>query len=264
MRIQIHTKNEPLEIDCDVLIVKETTTVPVPVTCLSRLHERPLEVMLVKESENLMLKAAILISQAIAANTANAAPDTVYVLCPDKTVLDAVCSVEYRSSVGGLVRCMAPGTKTSSPSRSRSRSGGTKKPQAAPAPVSDDAAPVVSSQDAASDPMEDPDLVSPSGEIILSAEDAPPAPDPRDVVNGKVADVMSLIKGQNIPSGQIPGCLEAIREANANGTDLAEKVADKLANDGSDGDPKKTAAKLGPVFADVRRLMAEIDAANKT
>lgn len=292
MKIQIYMKNEPLE-DCDVLIAKESAAITVPIGQLMKLAEKPPKVLGIKDSENLMMKAAILVSQSISEGMSNTTPTTVQVACPDKQVLDAICSLDYRSSVTGPVRCVpAAAAKTASKPAQKPKVNNLAKPKAANQPAQAAKKPENGSD--ASGKTEKPDKKPdiPVGKPDIQAEPAEAKPaadetsDPDGFVDGEEVDLsgaddpepakerpfdtnamkaMQMLKDAGIHPDQIPGCIDAVREAIDPVVTLPMQVKLKLAKDGAlDAmDPDETTKLLAPIFSDVKGLIAKADKASK-
>lgn len=278
MLIQVYVKNEPLE-KCDLLIAREDAVISIPVSGLSAIisdvktrGDTSFEIGLVKIAENMGMKAAILAAQFIASADAVASP--VYIACPDKTILDGICSMECTTSTGGIIKLEPYGAKPAAPAKTRTRARASAKPAPAPAenpepgnganPDNDQA------EDAATAPdepmnelMDDPSLVQ-NGEMALNqgkpdtGSDTGKKPDP---TSANAPKIMSILKQQGVPSGQIPGVLEALREAMDANITLPMQIKLKLSKDGATGDmdPDKTAKLVAPVFDQLKTLLNEID-----
>lgn len=267
MLIQIYAKNEPLSA-CDLLIAKDDAVLSVPVAGLQAIRESGMVVGLVKPTENLAMKAAVMTARAIASCTGVASP--VYVQCPDKAILDGVCSVEYADPDGNLVICAPAPEKPAAAARSKAKgkaSGSGKKPEPKPAPQQQE-----SGAQPAQEPAPAPDTGAgpggagdgfvKDGEVDLGQPD-PPAPKPDPSV-ANAPKVMGILKECGVPSGQIPGVLEALREAADPDLTFPVQVKLKLAKDGAAGGmgPEKTADLVKPRFEELRTLLKEIDDAN--
>ena len=292
MLIQIYVKNEPLEA-CDILIAKDDAVMSIPVAGIPDLQERAMDVKLVKPGENMAMKAAVFVAEAIKAAEAVASP--VYIACPDKNIMDGICSMEYVGPAGGPIKCAAQGTKPQAPPRVRNKAkpkgdgqaakgasdtpgaatgAGQKepeKPDGAEQPGSDKPADTPPAPAADQKPgangddvgslMQDPSFTK-DGEVVL---DGPAEKHrPEDPVAANTPRIMGLLKETGIPSGQIPGVLEALREAMDPEITLPMQVKLKLAKDGATGDmdPKETSKRVAPKFEELKKLLNEIDAAN--
>lgn len=278
MLIQVYVKNEPVE-KCDLLIAREDAVVSVPVSGLKSLGEAGFDVALVKAQENMGMKAAVLAARFIASAEAVSSP--VYIACPDKAILDGMCSMEYAGPAGGPILLAPYGAKPAAQPRTRSKP--KPKAPAAPAPDGADAdqagkpsgTPAEPPADAPADPPADapagPDDGQPAGaapqdgEIVLDNGGAgEPGPEKPDPSLGNARKIMSILKEQGVPAGQIPGVLEALREAMDASITLPMQVRLKLSKDGAVGDmdPDKTAALVAPRFDELKGLLKEIDEHN--
>lgn len=280
MLIQVYIKNEPL-VKCDVLIARDDAVMSIPASELEDLQAREMGVRLVKPNENMAMKAAVFVADAI--KDAESVSSPVFIACPDKAIMDGLCSMEYRGPAGGLVKCAAHGTKQQAPPRVRNKA---KPPQPKPGPKAtpaDEGAGTAAGQDpgagtdAGSKPagaekppeedmsqlMQDPSLTQ-DGEVVLGDTSGEPAPAPRDPVKENTPRIMGILKETGIPSGQIPGVLEALREAIDPNVTLPMQVKLKLAKDGAmDGmTPEETAKRVAPKFEELKHMLDEIDAAN--
>lgn len=296
MLIQIYIKNEPLA-PCHLLIAKEDAGITVPAADLASLLERDdITVALVKPSENMAMKAAIETAKAIRESKFSDGP--VQVQCPDKAILDGICSMEYTGPDGSPVKCVPAGTKPAQGQKSKTKDSG-KKPAGQnppkPGPVARGAQDASANggpgglkqegtstddggasggpeglvQDGAGsnggesfgDLMKDPEFVS-GNEVAV--KDEKPAEKPRDPVAENTPRIMGILKETGVPSGQIPGVLEALREAMDAGITLPMQVKLKLAKDGATGDmdPEETAKRVAPRFDELKALLKEIDDAN--
>ena len=288
MLIQVYVKNEPVQ-KCDLLIAREDAAVTIPVAELADLRDREMDVKLVKAHENMGMKAAVLAAEAIASAEAVSSP--VFIACSDKAILDGMCSMEYAGPAGGPVKCVPSGTKPQAPPRVRNKA----KPKA---PAQAGAAP-----DAAGKPSGETPAGTPAGAAADTEADGAPAPvpgpadgpeglvevmdalgDPSLVKDGEVNTdpgaqedtgepdptlentkrIMGILKEKGVPSGQIPGVLEALREAMDANITLPMQVKLKLAKDGATGDmdPDKTAELVAPAFDELKALLKEIDDRN--
>lgn len=288
MLIQVYVKNEPIQ-KCDLLIAREDAVVNVPVAELADLRDRKMDVKLVKAHENMGMKAAVLAAEAIASAEAVSSP--VFIACSDKAILDGMCSMEYAGPAGGPIKCVPSGTKPQVPPRVRNRAkpktpaqpeagaaagaGSETKPSGeAPADAPEDAGtgtagtPGASAAAAGPGPdgldevkaaLGDPALVR-DGEVNTEpdAQEEPGKPDPT-LENTK--KIMAILKEKGVPAGQIPGVLEALREAMDANITLPMQVKLKLAKDGATGDmdPEKTAKLVAPAFDELKALLKEID-----
>ena len=289
MLIQIYTKNEQLEA-CDVLIAKDDAVMSIPVAGIPALQEHAMDVKLVKAGENRAMKAAVFVADAI--KNAESVASPVYVACTDKSILDGICSMEYAGPAGGPIKCAAQGTKPQAPPRVRNKA----KPKSPDQAVKDAAAAAAEAekkaaekaaaaqQDApagtepatapAADPkpgadgedvgslMRDPAFTK-DGEVVLDGEKEP-APPEHDPVKENTPRIMGILKDTGIPSDQIPGVLEALREAMDADITLPMQVKLKLAKDGAtEGmDPDETAKRVAPRFQELKCLLEEIDEHN--
>lgn len=293
MLIQVYVKNEPVQ-NCDLLIAREDAVVSVPVKDLQALQENRMEVRLVKAQENMAMKAAVLATEAIASAESMSSP--VFVACADKAILEGICSMEYTGPAGGTIQCVPSGTKPQAPPRARNRAkpktpgqaaadarqsqegtaGAPDKP-AGTEPGGQDGAPAEpaagqggtppgpgaeeSRDEGVLDAMSDPSLVK-NGEVNLGSDgqetENSGAPDPTLENTRKI---MSILKDKGVPSGQIPGVLEALREAMDADITLPMQVRLKLARDGATGDmdPDATAKLVAPAFDELKTLLKEID-----
>lgn len=276
MLIQVYAKNEPIE-KCDLLIAKEDAVISVPASELKSLGESGFEVALVKAQENMGMKAAVLAARFIASAEAVSSP--VYIACPDKAILDGMCSMEYAGPAGGPIQLAPYGAKPASQPRSRPRP----KPKA-PAPKDPPAAgdavpgPAGGAEPPAGPPAETQDAPAPDpapaaveagaaadGEIVLDNGGAgEPGPEKSDPSIGNARKIMSILKEQGVPAGQIPGVLEALREAMDASITLPMQIRLKVSRDGAAGemDPDKTAALVSPRFDELKALLDEIDGRN--
>lgn len=285
MLIQVYIKNEPVE-KCDLLIAKEDAVLSIPVSNLKELQDAELSVAIVKASENMAMKAAVYAAGAIAGAKSVSSP--VFVACPDKAILDGMCSMEYDGPAGGPIKCVPSGTKPQPAPRVRNRT----RPKAAEQPAGQDdgqdgkeaatspdgATPANTPETAASRPgngaepaeedsmqgiLSDPALVK-DGEVNTDGAGEPEAPGKPDPTIGNTKSIMAILKEQGVPSGQIPGVLEALREAMDASITLPMQVKLKLAKDGATGDmdPEKTAKLVAPRFDELKSLLKEIDEHN--
>ncbi len=105
--------------------------------------------------------------------------------------------------------------------------------------------------------MQDPDLVKPNGEMNLDG--AAPEPGKPKPGEAPAARIMKMLKDAGIPSGQIAGCLDAIRESIDPEITLPMQVKMRLAKDSAENfmDPAETASRIVPIYADVKKLMEE-------
>lgn len=287
MLIQVYIKNEPL-VKCDVLIARDDAVMSVPAAQLKSLQESEMDVRLVRPFENMGMKAAVFVADAI--KNAGSVSSPVFISCPDKSIMDGICSMEYVDPAGGPIKCIASGTKPQSPPRVRNRAkqpapkpvpAGDKKAGAkdgakpgqeagaAPAPgtgpVPGDGAPAGGkpADDDLGRLMQDPDLTK-NGEVVLAGAADAPADGPRDPVKENTPKIMGILKDAGIPSGQIPGVLEALREAVDAQITLPMQVRLKLAKDGATGDmdPDETSGRVAPKFDELKSMLNEIDTAN--
>ena len=278
MLIQIYIKNEPLA-RCEVLIAKEDASVSIPVSELPAFSETvkagSLDIVVVKPTENMGMRAAIEIAAAIRKLHSEGA--TVQVQCPDKPILDGICSMEYVDADGNAVKCVPAGTKPPAPSRSRAtpsksparRQDGPKpkqEPDPRPAPepagsVDDAPDPEPGGGESYSDLVNDPQFASGNDADVKPAEE--PVKE-RDVVMENTPKVMEIMREAGVPSGQVPGVLEALREAMDASITFPMQVKLKLARDKAtdDMDPARTAELVQPRFDELKKLLDEIDAAN--
>lgn len=274
MLIQVYVKDEPV-VKCDLLIAREDAVAKIPISGLKDLLENPMDIQLVKPHENMGMKAAVYAAEAIA--TAEAVSSPVFVACADKAILDGMCSMDYAGPAGGPIKCMPSGTKPQAPPKVRNRA--KPKPQEKPAPEppagpdaagkdgrdmpDENAAPDAVPGETYAGLMADPAFVKGDEADLGDAapEQAPPAPDPT-LENTK--KIMSILKDRGVPSGQIPGVLEALREAMDPRITLPMQVKLKLARDGATGDmdPEATAKLVAPVFDELKALLKEIDDRN--
>lgn len=277
MLIQVYVKNEPLE-KCDLLIAREDAVIGVPVSGLSAIisdvkthGDTGFEIGLVKIAENMGMKAAILAAQFIASSNAVASP--VYITCPDKTLLDGICSMECTTSTGGIIKLEPYDLKPAAPAKTRTRTRASAKPAPAHAenpepgdganPDNDQAEDAAAHDAPMNELMDDPSLVR-NGEMALDQDtpdtgsDAGKKPDP---TSANAHKIMSILKQQGVPAGQIPGVLEALREAMDANITLPMQIKLKLSKDGAtdDMDPDKTAKLVAPVFDQLKTLLNEID-----
>lgn len=289
MLIKICTKNEPL-VNCDVLIAKESVTLQVPVAELKSALDVNPEIHLVKDRENMMVKCGILVAGILAATSPEKCGKAVFVACSDDPILNAICSLEYALSDGSPAKCVpsAPkGAKTQPAPRSRGKSKPAQKAGAEagtkPAPEKKDGAgtPAQPGKDGeagdapklpeglsmdnvgkpipgdGADPMSDPALVTADGEMNLEGG----APGDRKAAPGEApaARIIKMLKDAGIPSGQVPGCLDAIRESIDPDVTLPMQVKMRLAKDSADHflDPAETASRIAPIYSDVKKLMEE-------
>ena len=262
---------------CTVLIAQEGSTIPVPVDIMAQ-GAYPDEVVVVKASENMASKAAIVIAQTILNTPGVQSP--VFISCTDKPTLDALCSVEYPSPDNGKpIRLVAAGAAKpaapakKAPERPRKASApkrvNTDKPETKAKPVASvKAEPPRDNKDitpenrtTAADtanqalPDSDPELVTPSGEVNL--EPKPEYKDPEPPKSDNAASRIIHIMRTKVPAGCIAPCLDAIREADDPEITLPLQVKLKLARSGFDANPDEITAKLVPVFAEIKALMAE-------
>lgn len=275
MLIQVYAKNEPVE-KCDLLIAKEDAVISVPVSELKSLGESGFEVALVKAQENMGMKAAVLAARFIASAEAVSSP--VYIACPDKAILDGMCSMEYAGPAGGPIQLAPYGAKPAAQPRSRPRpkpkapapkdppaagdampgpSGGAEPPAGPPAETQGAPAPAPAAMEARSGAA--------NGEIVLDNGGAgEPEPEKPDPSIGNARKIMSILKEQGVPAGQIPGVLEALREAMDASITLPMQIRLKVSRDGAAGemDPDKTAALVSPRFDELKALLDEIDGRN--
>lgn len=279
MLIQIYIKNEPLA-QCDILVAKEDASIPVPAAELADLLSRAgsIRVALAGPAENMAMRAAIEVSGAI--RDIRPENGTVYVKCPDKAILDGLCSMQYADANGNPVKCVPEGSKPAPPPRVRNKA----KPPAPKGDSSKDApgsggksgagnedgkdgtAPASDGKPADEDMgelMKDPAFVK-DGEAVLGGTDPEPAPAPRDPVKENTPKIMGILKDAGIPSSQIPGTLEALREAMDPNITLPMQVKLKLAKDGAaDGMvPDEIAKRVAPRFDELKSMLKEIDDAN--
>lgn len=281
MLIQVYSKNEPLS-NCDLLIAREDATLSIPASSLAGIMERSMRIVLVKPQENIGMKAAVVIADAI--KNAEAISSPVHILCPDKAIMDGICSVDYEGPAGGVIKCAPDGTKPASPKvRNLAKSGPSAK-KAASAKTPDDpekkagepAAPEQNASGSADGPgnddkddatmeelLKDPAFVD-GDEMSVPEEapkDSPTAPDPAVTNTPKI---MAILKEQGVPSGHIPGVLEALREAMDANITLPMQIKLKLARDqAADGlESEKTAELVKPRFDELKALLKEIDGAN--
>lgn len=281
MLVQVYSKNEPLA-NCDLLIAREDATLSIPASSLAGIMERSMRIVLVKPQENIGMKAAVVIADVI--KNAEAISSPVHILCPDKAIMDGICSVDYEGPAGGVIKCAPDGTKAASPKvRNLAKSGSTAK-KTAPAKTPDGtenkagepAAPAQEVAGSADGPgndsgddvtieelLNDPAFVD--GDEMSVSEEATEkdlaAPDPAVTNTPKI---MAILKECGVPSGQIPGVLEAIREAMDAKITLPMQVKLKLAKDGAtdENDPDATAKLIEPRFDELKTLLNEIDEAN--
>lgn len=288
MLVQIYAKNEPLA-KCDLLIAKEDATLTIPISAFAAIQGHPVETVLVRPGENMAMKAAVVIAKAIREACEVSSP--VFVQCADKNILDGICSMDYEGPAGGPIKCVPAGTKPPAASRNRNRSSSQKtakpaasgaaramanaqaadagfvpgqkpvdKPADAPCPVKDE--PPAGQDEDVSALLSDPSLVQ-GGEIPV---DPGPEPEPEkpDPAVANAPKVMSILKECGVPSGQIPGVLEALRESMDASITLPMQVKLKLARDGATGDmdPDETAKLVAPRFDELKALLKEIDDAN--
>lgn len=273
MLVQVYSKNEPLA-NCDLLIAREDATLSIPASSLAGVMERSMRIVLVKSQENIGMKAAVVIADAI--KNAEAISSPVHILCPDKAIMDGICSVNYEGPAGGIIKCAPDGTKAASPKvRNLAKSGqATKKttpgqaksPAEPPEGTTDSKQGETSRTAAHGDPpmselLNDPAFVDGDEVPEPGTDPEPPAPDP-SIQNAP--KVMSILKECGVPSGQIPGVLEAIREAMDAKITLPMQVKLKLAKDGAtdENDPDATAKLIEPRFDELKTLLNEIDEAN--
>lgn len=269
MLIQIYLKDEE-PVKCDVLVARDDAVMRIPVAGIQALQESQMSVRLVKPNENMAMKAAVLVADAI--KNAGAVSSPVFIACPDKSILDGICSMEYEGPAGGPIKCIAHGAKQQAPPRVRNRAKQPPKSDPKPAPQPG-AAPGPDGKDAgttgkpADDDlgklMRDPDLTK-NGEVVLAGASDAPADVPRDPVKENTPKIMGILKDVGVPSGQIPGVLEALREAVDAQITLPMQVRLKLAKDGATGDmdPDETSGRVAPKFDELKSMLNEIDAAN--
>lgn len=278
MVIQIYLNDEPLE-SCTLLIAQETARVTIPVTDLPKLKEHDIRIVTVKPMENMAVKAAVAIAKAI--REAETISSPISVICPDRIILDAVCSVEYEGPAGGTVLCVPKDTGGTAANASRTRSQRRSKakqiepkpfepvpkPEPDPGPVPSAQAGGGPSQDPPTpepepEPEDDPALVR-GNEVNLDgalAPDPEPAPDP----GANASRIIDIIKSCGVPSGQIPGVLDAIREAADAQLTLPMQIKLKLSRDQalSGKDPDDLAKMLEPRFDELKSMIKAIDEAN--
>lgn len=270
MLIQVYIKSELLS-QCDILIAKEDANLNIPVTSLAGLMENHVKIAIVKPQENIGMKAAVIIADAI--KHAEAISSPVNILCPDKAIMDGICSMDYEGPAGGVIKCVPDGTKTASPRvRNLAKSGTAAKksqPSQAKEPVETPAENNNGNNESPqnntpmSELLQDPAFVK--GDEVPVPEEAPESktekPDP-SIQNAP--KVMAILKECGVPSGQIPGVLEAIRASMDAKITLPMQVKLKLAKDGAtdEKDPEATAKLVEPRFAELKTLLDEIDAAN--
>lgn len=273
MLVQVYSKNEPLA-NCDLLIAREDATLSIPASSLAGVMERSMRIVLVKPQENIGMKAAVVIADAI--KNADAISSPVHILCPDRTIMDGICSVDYEGPAGGVIKCAPDGTKAASPKvRNLAKSGSSNRKPAASSPQQNPekkaaapAEPGTDSTEGSEEPggttmadlLKDPAFVD--GDEVPVPEASPKeAPDPA-VANAP--KVMAILKECGVPSGQIPGVLEALREAMDAKITLPMQVKLKLVRDGAteDMDPGQTAKLVEPRFDELKALLKEIDDAN--
>lgn len=273
MLVQVYSKNEPLA-NCDLLIAREDATLSIPASSLAGVMERSMRIVLVKPQENIGMKAAVVIADAI--KNAEAISSPVHILCPDKTIMDGICSVDYEGPAGGVIKCAPDGTKAASPkvrnlaksgqAAKKTTSGQAKSPAEPPEGTADgkqDETSRAAAQDdlPMSELLNDPAFVDGDEVPEPEPDPEPPAPDP-SIQNAP--KVMAILKECGVPSGQIPGVLEAIREAMDAKITLPMQVKLKLAKDGTtdENDPDATAKLIEPRFDELKALLNEIDEAN--
>lgn len=273
MLIQVYSKNEPLS-NCDLLIAREDATLSIPASSLAGVMERSMRIVLVKAQENIGMKAAVVIADAI--KNADAISSPVHILCSDKAIMDGICSVDYEGPAGGVIKCAPDGTKAASPKvRNLAKSGqaakktttGQAKSHAEPPEETTDGKQDETSRAAAqgdppmSELLNDPTFVDGDEVPEPGTDPEPPAPDPA-VTNAP--KVMAILKECGVPSGQIPGVLEALREAMDAKITLPMQIKLKLARDGAteDMDPDRTTKLVEPRFDELKALLKEIDDAN--
>lgn len=287
MLICIQTKNEPLRA-CDILIVKETAQLQIPATDLKAMLQTQPDIRLVKEKENMLLKCGILIAQILKELDKDAVGGPVQIACSDKPILDAVCSLEYPLSDKTEAKCI-PAKADAKPSQPRPKSQGKtagtrssatrrsnaaapkpdSKPSDEPLPgtppmpdtdaVNDDKPnPGEPTQDAAQpDPNDDPVGPTVGNEVDLSGSQLEPKkPKPGEA---PAAKIMNMLRDAGIPSGQLPGVLDAIRESADPDMTLPLQIKMKLTKDGAtDAMPfEETAKRVAPLFHDIKSLMEE-------
>lgn len=273
MLVQVYSKNEPLA-NCDLLIAREDATLSIPASSLAGVMERSMRIVLVKPQENIGMKAAVVIADAI--KNAEAISSPVHILCPDKAIMDGICSVDYEGPAGGVIKCAPDGTKAASPkvrnlakssqAAKKTTPGQAKSPAEPPEGTADSKQDETSRTAAHGDPLmsellNDPTFVDGDEVPEPGTDPEPPAPDP-SIQNAP--KVMSILKECGVPSGQIPGVLEAIREAMDAKITLPMQVKLKLAKDGAtdENDPDATAKLIEPRFDELKTLLNEIDEAN--
>lgn len=273
MLVQVYSKNEPLA-NCDLLIAREDATLSIPASSLAGVMERSMRIVLVKPQENIGMKAAVVIADAI--KNAEAISSPVHILCPDKAIMDGICSVDYEGPAGGVIKCAPDGTKAASPkvrnlakssqAAKKTTPGQAKSPAEPPEGTADSKQGETSRTAAHGDPpmselLNDPTFVDGDEVPEPGTDPEPPAPDP-SIQNAP--KVMSILKECGVPSGQIPGVLEAIREAMDAKITLPMQVKLKLAKDGAtdENDPDATAKLIEPRFDELKTLLNEIDEAN--
>lgn len=276
MLVQVYSKNEPLA-NCDLLIAREDATLSIPASSLAGVMERSMRIVLVKPQENIGMKAAVVIADAI--KNAEAISSPVHILCPDKAIMDGICSVDYEGPAGGVIKCAPDGTKSASPKvRNLAKSGSSNRKPAASSPQrepekkaaapAEPAEPGTDSTEGSEEPdgttmadlLKDPAFVD--GDEVPVPEASPEeAPDPA-VANAP--KVMAILKECGVPSGHIPGVLEALREAMDANITLPMQIKLKLARDqAADGpEAEKTAELVKPRFDELKALLKEIDDAN--
>ncbi len=255
---------------CTLLIVQEGAIVPVPADVLAA-KAYPDDVSVVKLSENMASKAAIIIAQKILSTPTVQSP--VFIACPDKSVLDALCSVEYPApDTGKTVRLVAAGTKPAAPvKKAPARKPAAPKPAKAAKPepakseqAKDEVAEMLGEDLPAKTPdvsdISEPEfmeeaLVKPNGEANL--DPVPETKDPEPPKSDNAASRIIHIMRTKVPAGCIAPCLDAIREADDPEITLPLQVKLKLARSGFDANPDEITAKLAPVFAEIKTLMAE-------
>lgn len=276
MVIQIYLKDEPLE-NCSLLIAQETARVTIPITDLPKLKEQDIRIITVKPTENMAVKAAVAIAKAIREAETISAP--VSVICPDKIILDAVCSIEYEGPAGGMIRCVPQDTGGAAANASRTRqqrrnktkqiepkpSGPVREPRPDPASIpsaQEDDGPPQDPPAPEPEPEDDPKLVK-GNEVNLDGAMAPdpePVPDP----GAGASRIIDIIKSCGVPSGQMPGVLDAIREAADAQLTLPMQIKLKLSRDQalSGKDPDDLAKMLEPRFDELKSMIRAIDEAN--
>ena len=300
MLICIQTKNEPLSA-CDILIAKENAQIQIPASDLKAMLQSPPDIRLVKEKENMLLKCGILITQILSELDKDAVNGPVQVLCADKPILEAVCSLDYPLSDKTEAKCVParPDAKPSSPrAKTPAKTGERKTPARRSKTANQDAAPpttqpgpdaqpsdenndekaVPDTDGRTSEPPAEPDAANPDtnnaatpvepnddepigpvagNEVDLSGTQ--PEPEKPKPGEAPAAKIMNMLRDAGVPSGQLPGVLDAIRASADPDMTLPLQLKMKLTKDGAIDDMpyEDTAKRVAPLFHEIKSLMEE-------